>query len=336
MVFIESTPATMHTTARINYIDLLKGFAILWIVWWHTSHPSFVDPYYHVPIFFFISGLFFKPYSLKKYLNKKTTTIIIPFLFFYFISYLFRIALHIWDYRTIEGFPWINIFDIFKCMPNGDYLWVNVPIWFLPCLFNVCIFYFFLSKLPKWTRYLYVLLVVLFTNTITQISTPFFFNDAIRWTAYYALGDMIGKELLTIVKNKKSALIIIAINIIIYAIIYLMPNSEKQISSSVKLNLLTITFIIFVFSFFSFFKKNIITDPLKYYGENSLIVLGLHAPVLIVYQRIIYSIYGCINYWGGLAVFIATSLTMLAIIPIVTRFLPRFVGKAPIKSLKSS
>lgn len=324
-----SNKMTDQTTGRIDYIDWIKGFAILWIVWWHTCHPSFVDPYYHVPIFFFVSGIFFKQYTFKELIRIKTKTIIIPFLFFYLTSYLYRILLNIWDYRTIEGFPWVKIFDIFKCMPNGDYLWVNAPIWFLPCLFNVCLFYFFLVKLPIWTRYIYILLVVLFTNTITQISTPFFINDTLRWTAYYALGDIIGKELLTIIKHKKNALIIIVICFIIYTIIYLIPNIENQITNSIQVNLLTISFIFFVIALFSLFKKNIITNSLKYYGKNSLIVLGFHVPVLIVYQRIIYSIYGCINYWGGLAVFIATSLTMLAIIPISTKFFPKYVGKSP-------
>lgn len=157
----------------------------------------------------------------------------------------------------------------------------------------------------------------------------FFINDALRWTAYYALGDMIGKQLLTIIKNRRSALIIIVISCIIYAFTHLTQNIENQITNSIQINLLTISFIFFVFSLFSLFKKNIITNSLKYYGENSLIVLGFHAPVLIVYQRIIYSIYGCINYWGGGAVFIATSLTMLAIIPISTKLFPKFVGKSP-------
>lgn len=322
-----------HTSGRIEYVDWIKGFAILWIIWWHTCHPSFVDPYYHVPIFFFVSGIFFKQYPIKGYLRRKTKTIIIPFLFFYFVSYIFRIALHLWDYRTIDEFPWINIFDIFKCMPNGDYLWVNSPIWFLPCLFNVCILYFLLAKLPKWIRYIYIILVILFTNTITQISTPFFLNDALRWTAYYALGDMIGKELLTIIENKKNAFVIMAISIVIYAIAYMAPNIENHITNSIRINFQTISFIFFAFSLFSLFTKNIITKPLKYYGVNSLIVLGFHAPILIVYQRIIYSIYGCINYWGGLAVFIATSITMLAVIPITTNLFPTFVGKAPRKTL---
>lgn len=314
---------------RIDYIDYIKGFAILWIVWWHTCHPSFVNPYYHVPLFFVISGLFFKPNNFKFFLKKKVETILVPFVFFYLVSYIYRMGIHIWDIRTMSGFPWLNIFDIFKCMPNGDYLWVNVPIWFLPCLFNVCIFYFFLAKLPKWTRYLYILLVILFTNTITQIPTPFFINDALRWTAYYALGDMIGKKLLTIVKIRRSTLTIIAVSCVIYTIVYFVPNIKNQIADSIQINFLTISFTFFALALFSLFSKNSITKSLKYYGENSLIVLGFHAPVLIVYQRIIYSIYGCINNWGGFAVFIATSLTMLAIIPISTKLFPTFVGKSP-------
>ena len=111
-------------------------------------------------------------------------------------------------------------------------------------------------------------------------------------------------------------------------------NTKNQIADSIQINFLTISFIFFVVSLFSFFTNNIITKSLKYYGENSLIVLGFHIPVLIVYQRIIYSIYGCINNWGGLAVFIATSLPMLAIIPIVKKLFPRFVGLKPTFTIK--
>ena len=320
---------------RIEYIDLLKGFAILWIVWWHTCHPSFVDPYYHVPLFFVISGLFFKPYTFKVFLKKKVESLLVPFIFFYLISYVYRMGVHIWDNRTLAGFPWLNILDVFKCMPNGDYLWVNVPIWFLLCLFNVSLIYYVLDKLPKWVRYIYILLVILFTNTITHISTPFFLNDAMRWTAYYALGDLAGKTIVDLLNNKKNTIKIILLSIIVYTIIRFLQNTNNNmILDSVIINLLTISFIVFITSVFSLINNNRITKPLKYYGENSLIVLGFHAPVLIIYQRIIYSIYGSINYWGGFAVFIATSLTMLIIIPVVTKLFPRFVGIKQIFTIK--
>lgn len=315
---------------RIEYLDFLKGFAILWIVWWHTCHPSFVDPYYHVPLFFVISGLFFKPYPFKDFIRKKTETLLIPFVFFYIISYLYRIVVHLWDFKTIKGFPWMNILDVFKCMPNGDYLWVNVPLWFLLCLFNVCILYYFIHKLPSWIIYLYIIGVLLFSESINQISTPFFLNDALKWTAYYALGSIGGGKLISSLQEKKNGLVILCVCILVYIILRLIHQMPLPTTiESPYTNLLTIVFIIGIISLFSFIYKFKFLSFFKYYGLNSLIVLGLHAPILIIYQRIIYCLFGHINYWGGFAVFIATTLTMLIIIPIVTKLFPKFVGIKP-------
>ncbi len=318
---------------RIEYIDLLKGFAILWIVWWHTCHPAFINPYYHVPLFFFISGIFFKPYPLKEYLKKKTDIILIPFAFFYLISYLYRILLHLWDNRSIENFPWGNIFDVFKCMPNGDYLWVNVPIWFLLCLFNVCIFYYFIYKLPLWFKCTYIVIVLLLSSKITQISTPFFINDAIKWTAYYAFGDIAGKKILQHLSDTSKGIIYLIACCILYIVFKLIfRNYHLLFFDGFDIQLLTVIFIIGITSLFSFTQGKKALNFLRYYGNNSLIVLGTHAPLLIVYQRIICKYFGSVNYWGGLFVFIATSLTMIIVIPVLKKYFPKFIGVKPLLS----
>ena len=315
---------------RIEYIDLLKGFAILWIVWWHTCHPSFVDPYYHVPLFFVISGLFFKPYTFKIFLKKKVESLLVPFIFFYLTSYIYRMGVHIWDNRTIAGFPWLNILDVFKCMPNGDYLWVNVPIWFLLCLFNVSLIYYVLYKLPRWVRYIYIILVILFTNTITQISTPFFLNDAMRWCAYYSIGNVLGTYYLAFLNKKKNANISLLLASIIYSVLIIIPIPHiHEIISSLFLNLKTITFIAGIISLFSLLhtKSNNYLTILSFYGKNSLSVLGFHVPILIIFQRIVTKIWGGVNYWGGFLCFSATAIILYFLIPIMKRLFPNILTK---------
>ena len=315
---------------RIEYIDLLKGFAILWIVWWHTCHPSFVNPYYHVPLFFVISGIFFKPYPFKTFIKKKTNTILIPFVFFYLVSYVYRIGVHIWDNRTISGFPWLNILDIFKCMPNGDYLWVNVPLWFLLYLFNVCIIYYFIHRLPVWITYLYILAVLFFSNYITQISTLFFINDAIRWCAFYSIGNVFGTYYLEWIKKKRNAYLAILLALIIYFIlIFIQTSPSHSIINSLVSNTTTLAFIAGIIPLFSLLKNtqsNKILNILDFYGKNSLSVLGFHVPVLIIFQRIVTKIWGGVNYWGGFFCFAATALVLFFLIPITNRLFPRILA----------
>lgn len=48
-----------RTQNRIEYIDILKGFTIIWVLWMHMDLPELIYPSVQMPIFFFISGAFY-------------------------------------------------------------------------------------------------------------------------------------------------------------------------------------------------------------------------------------------------------------------------------------
>ena len=51
-------------TRRIDFIDAAKGVAILLVVLGHSGHSGYIRDFiftFHVPFFFFVSGLFIKP-----------------------------------------------------------------------------------------------------------------------------------------------------------------------------------------------------------------------------------------------------------------------------------
>ena len=81
---------------RIEYIDLAKGVCILLVVFAHI-HPDltryswgvFFDSF-RMPLYFFLSGIFFKRYSgIQEFAIKKVNNLIIPLLFFYAFAYLY-------------------------------------------------------------------------------------------------------------------------------------------------------------------------------------------------------------------------------------------------------
>ena len=56
----EHMDAMQNTSNRIAYIDLLKGIAIIGVVWFHSNiPPSWLTAFLVNSIFFFISGCFF-------------------------------------------------------------------------------------------------------------------------------------------------------------------------------------------------------------------------------------------------------------------------------------
>lgn len=80
-----------QTTKRIEFIDLAKGVCILMVVMGHSGFPIDIPGWeiVRMPLYFILSGLFFKDYgSFMNILVQKTNKILIPFLFFYLLGYM--------------------------------------------------------------------------------------------------------------------------------------------------------------------------------------------------------------------------------------------------------
>lgn len=335
---MQSTSYTTQNNSpynRIDYLDLVKGFSILWVIWWHVCHPAFVHPYYHVPTFFFISGIFFKSYPLKKFLIKKTNQILIPFIFFYLCSFVYRIIVYLWDFRTFDGFRWNCLFDVFRSGVNGDYLYVNVPLWFLICLFNMNLIYYLLNKTNNIIKFIYIFLVLLLSNYILQIPTHFFLNNALVWTAYLALGNIFGQKLIELLKSHTKAIILFLICLFIHLLIFFTEDYVTNIMfQGLMLHIKTLSFVIGIITLFSFLDNLRRLNVLRFFGNNSLPTLGFHELVLIFCKRIVMMMFGCINLWGGFSCFVATAIILYITLPFVNKWFPKLVAKKPLIIVK--
>ncbi len=122
----------MTKVRRIEWIDLAKGFCILLVMWWHIkelySNRGFTDrsyflymaTYFRMPLYFFLSGLFFKQYeSYIGFLVRKTNKLLIPFLTFAVLGIAFTL---IWPEKLPARRTWEDFYPF-------------LPIWFLWCLF---------------------------------------------------------------------------------------------------------------------------------------------------------------------------------------------------------
>lgn len=140
---------------RLGYIDEMKGFAILLVVLGHLFLPYTQDGQlypissmiysFHMSFFFFLSGYVNEKVNKidiigrEIFIGKKFRTLIIPFLFWSFVSpfFLDNNIPHTWN-------EFIEPFCIF---PNKHY-------WFLPVLFVFMIFYLFKHAIEKYgTKY---------------------------------------------------------------------------------------------------------------------------------------------------------------------------------------
>lgn len=133
---------------RAQWIDSAKGLGILLIVIGHvysTITPSILYVYiyaFHVPLFFFISGVTLRPGAgpFASVVAKKVRTLIVPYLWYSMLGYMFYVAgyflaqhrgIHIqqFDYGL-----WPPLAGIFYGT-IGDGRLINGPLWFVMALF---------------------------------------------------------------------------------------------------------------------------------------------------------------------------------------------------------
>ena len=84
---------------RLRWIDALKGIGIILVVFAHHKLPVALDTYifsFHMPLFFFISGLlfdFWKYASAANFVKKRFRSLIVPYFGFALLTCLFYLLL---------------------------------------------------------------------------------------------------------------------------------------------------------------------------------------------------------------------------------------------------
>lgn len=122
----------MSQSKRIEFIDLAKGICIILVVMGHCGCPINIPGYeiVRMPLYFILSGLFFKDYGgFINLLVKKANKLLVPFIFFYLLGCVCYYALK-WFAPSLLVTSAEGILDVFN---NRQFF--NGPIWFLLCLF---------------------------------------------------------------------------------------------------------------------------------------------------------------------------------------------------------
>ncbi len=184
----------MKTNTRLEWIDSLKAIAIFWIYLGHFGdNAKQLYPFvfsFHVPLFFFISGIFFKKCSsLSDLINitaKSFKRIVIPYFAFSIISLIFFSLYNNYDYEHVKELA-------FQILPGIRNQIFAASLWFLPCLFVMIIIHSFMQLILKNKHAVFSLCVaIFFAASVMKIGFKpnLFFNvdSALRYIVYYALG----------------------------------------------------------------------------------------------------------------------------------------------------
>lgn len=122
---------------RIEWIDTAKGICILLVVYSHVymgDHPTFLhfQDYFRMPLYFLLSGLFFKTYNnFHNFVIKKTNKLLIPFVF----AYIFLSTPLTFYINHRLGLPVVFPDDFWETERFRFFCKGNATLWFLVCLF---------------------------------------------------------------------------------------------------------------------------------------------------------------------------------------------------------
>lgn len=167
--------------ARIGYIDIAKGIGILLVVMGHNDF-SLISPFFfkliysfHMPLFFFMSGIFFKPdLSFLILLHRRFDSVLRPYIFTILLIFFATISFTRVDFANSTS-------RLIKALyGNGHYLdWVQ--LWFLPHLFAVSLFVFLFFQLVRqsgrpWLKWVFLAALQIMGVLSISVFWPFKIN----------------------------------------------------------------------------------------------------------------------------------------------------------------
>lgn len=173
---------------RIDFIDLAKGVCIILVVAYHCGLGGLFpgDKQLRMPLYFVLSGLFFKDYGNES-LIKKTNKLLIPYVTFYILGDLFY-----WIAYKLGALPTspktLPIIDIFI---GG--IPCNMPIWFLLCLFNCYVIFLMIKRISKSEIQIGILsissgMLGIGLYYVEPVFPMFFINSALSSLPFFYLG----------------------------------------------------------------------------------------------------------------------------------------------------
>ncbi|MFI3266050.1 MAG: acyltransferase family protein [Rikenellaceae bacterium] len=321
----------MTDKKRIEFIDLAKGICIIFVV---ASHCGFaVDlpglGIVRMPLYFILSGLFFKEYSgFGEFVVRKTNKILIPFIFFYLVSYaLYYMLQYLAPQLLITDAR--GVFDIFN---NRQYF--NGPIWFLLSLYWCGLIF---AGVIASTKSLFVRCVAVLAIGCggvflggKDLFLPMFIDVAMTALPFYCFGYYL-KRTAILYQNKYDRY-----NLIFVAILYIASLVISRYAQGIRLSLhyngINNPLATFTLSITSTMTILLLCKTIKhipiisYMGRYSLIILCTHhliyRPLKVVSNMMPYGFMH--ESWFLTLVTISVSV---AFIPLCIRFIPYFVAQ---------
>ena len=290
---------------RITWIDAAKLTGIFLVLLGHVTCTSYflkVFIYtFHMPLFFFLSGLVEKKHSLRETIIHSAKKLLIPYVLLYLCVWAFILLF----LRNLLGEPGIQgkiIKPLAGLFIGLGYdtpysIMVAPPLWFLPALFWCKVINSIVNKFSEnlWIKTLFAAIFFAFSIVIKKTGFHPYFSIGAAFMAFpfFFMGITCQKI------REKAETILYSLPVrplapMLFAIIWIIAkfNGEIDINSMgfgknpLLLLIGGVAGIILVCHFSTSIKK--LPAFLNFYAQNTLIIMGFHQVIGIKISQLLY------------------------------------------------
>nr|WP_161984184.1 acyltransferase family protein [Sulfuriferula plumbiphila] len=260
---------------------------------------------FHMPLFFFISGLLLsdekRQLKITEYFILQTRALGIPYLFFWFVSYLYWLPTHTLSASAGKyvGIPWWKpIEGVF--IGNGNALYVNVVLWFFTCLFTTSLIYFIARKFFSYLSLLILFNSIAFAFTLfydkSWPRTPMGLDNAVVALAFFSAGHSFRQYQPVFLESmSKKRAIPASLFLFSWVLIFTILNGEVDLNTMSFGNYKILYFLIAYLGIFSlyFFSISIPNNLVfKWLSKNTIIIFPVHLLMFSVFTGIAEVVFG--------------------------------------------
>lgn len=299
----EQTPETREpitSGVRSNIVDIVKGVAIILVVyghtaqgmvhrgWWANSGAAFSHTFiytFHMPAFFFVAGLFVAGSIAKRgsqrFTVEKLKTILYPYVLFAIISVALEPLIGRFKSET-KPFHW-NVFLL--NLADGE------ASWFLFVLFVCLMLALMTSRVPAWLRFLVAALV-----GMMPLFGPPIISDVLHEFCFLAAGTLVGTHIFRLerIGAAMAALGFVLLAAFQVAVVYLYGATVLGRLAYIAVGL---TGIAGLFLLAKLLDKHRLGDGLAWVGRASLAVFLLSAFAQGATREVLLSVFHTREFW---------------------------------------
>lgn len=305
---------------RFEYIDILKGFTIIWVLWMHMDMPELIYPSVQMPIFFFLSGTLYhaKKPTLWQQMKDDAYKLLLPTVCFMAIAAILLII------RGDDCWSW-NVINVIQNLRNSSITWFLIALF----CYRAINFLFNQYKSRIWLLLVATLVYpigfwwkVKYPDVLVPIIP---LQEMFMFGIYYALGYCFGQPILKGSHIKEGVLLhpIVWLCIGYIALVHLLDWESGLLQHIPWLAYgfpYTVACIYLGLILSRWVEKiQMVSHVLAYVGKNSIVFYLTHWPLWMF----LFKPLG----WNPYLVFLAITIMEFPLIHLFTQYLPWMIGQ---------